>query len=109
MKKTILISLLAIGYACAIETTINSLAEIDISVKYKEGKAFLDNQLHGIKSKSPFGTELPKWIKTKELSSLIAPKESLTKNTLLGLKSWRKQTNSYVAIGCYTEGKIDEK
>jgi len=91
------------------ETTIHSLGEIDNAVKYSEGKAFLDDQLHGIASKSPFGTELPSWIDTQELSALIAPKESIEKNTLLGIKSWRKQTHSYVAIGCYSANKVDKK
>ena len=100
---------LFIGIATADSVTIKSLDKIDSVVKYSEGKALLDNQLHGKKSKSSFGTELPSWITSEALSKLVAPNESISCNTLLGLKSWRKKENTYVAIGCYADGKIDEK
>ena len=109
MKKTLTIITLLTSILTADSVTINSLGEIDSVVKHSEGKAFLGDQLHGIKSKSPFGTELPNWITTEALSKLIAPNESMSCNTLLGLKPWRKKEHTYVAIGCYADGKIDEK
>jgi len=66
--KTILTITLLINLLTAESITINSLGEIDNVIKYSEGKALIREQLRGLNSKSPFGTTLPSWITTKELS-----------------------------------------
>jgi len=109
MLKTILTVTLLINLLTAESITIDSLGEIDNVVKYSEGKALLNDQLHSQNSKSPFGTALPSWITTKELSKLIAPNEHFSHHTLLGMKPWRKEEHTSVAIGCYSDEKIEKR
>ena len=109
MKKKILTIALLINLLTAESITINSLGEMDNVIKYSEGKALIREQLRGLNSKSPFGTALPSWITTKELSKLIAPNEQFSHHTLLGMKPWRKEEHTSVAIGCYSDEKIEKR
>ncbi len=82
-------------------TEVHSLDQVPGAIKSKEGRAHFNEQMNGIPLPDGFGTSLPAGLSAKTIVQLIAPGNDASLATLVGMKAWPYQKNTFIAIACF--------
>jgi len=103
------VAILSLFLTCTIcdayATEVHSLDQVPGAIKSKEGLAHFNEQMNGIPLPDGFGTSLPAGLTAKAIVQLIASGKDASLATLVGMKAWPYQKNTFIAIACFASNK----